>query len=33
VFDNDDVATYTVAQQLIRDEHAWLEQGMAKVRW
>ena len=32
VFDNDDVATYTVAQQLIRDEHAWLEQGMAKVK-
>jgi hypothetical protein len=33
VFDNDDVAAYTVAQQVIRDEYAWLEQGMAKVKW
>ena len=32
VFDNDDVATCG-GQQLIRDEHAWLEQGMAKVKW
>ena len=31
VFDNDDVAAYAVAQQVIRGEHAWLEQGMARV--
>ena len=31
VFDNDDVAAYTVAQQVIRNEHAWLEQGMARL--
>jgi alkylation response protein AidB-like acyl-CoA dehydrogenase len=30
VFDNDDVATYAVAQQVLRREHAWLEQGMAR---
>jgi hypothetical protein len=28
VFDNDDVATYAVAQQVIRNEHTWLETGM-----
>jgi alkylation response protein AidB-like acyl-CoA dehydrogenase len=28
VFDNDDVATYNVAQQVIRNEHTWLETGM-----
>jgi alkylation response protein AidB-like acyl-CoA dehydrogenase len=28
VFDNDDVATYDVAQQVIRNEHTWLETGM-----
>jgi hypothetical protein len=32
VFDNDDVATYNVAQQVIRDEHTWLETGMVKDR-
>ncbi|HET7427346.1 MAG TPA: acyl-CoA dehydrogenase family protein, partial [Gemmatimonadales bacterium] len=31
VFDNDDVATYGVAQQVIRQEHTWLEQGMARL--
>ena len=30
VFDNDDVATYAVAQQVIRNEHTWLETGMVK---
>jgi hypothetical protein len=30
VFDNDDVAAYAVAQQVIRQEHAWLEQGMVR---
>ena len=28
VFDNDDVATYRVAQQVLRGEHGWLEQGI-----
>jgi len=31
VFDNDDVAAYAVAQQVIRNEHTWLEQGMARL--
>jgi hypothetical protein len=31
VFDNDDVATYKVAQQVIRNEHTWLETGMVKA--
>jgi hypothetical protein len=31
VFDNDDVAAYVVAQQVIRNEHTWLEQGMARL--
>ena len=31
VFDNDDVATYNVAQQVIRNEHTWLETGMVKA--
>jgi alkylation response protein AidB-like acyl-CoA dehydrogenase len=31
VFDNDDLAAYAVAQQVIRDEHLWLEQGMARL--
>jgi hypothetical protein len=30
VFDNDDLATYAAAQQVIRGEHAWLEQGMVR---
>jgi alkylation response protein AidB-like acyl-CoA dehydrogenase len=30
VFDNDDVATYNVAQQVIRNEHTWLETGMVR---
>ena len=31
VFDNDDLAAYAVAQQVIRDEHLWLEQGMVRL--
>jgi alkylation response protein AidB-like acyl-CoA dehydrogenase len=31
VFDNDDVATYAAAQQVIRNEHTWLERGMARL--
>jgi alkylation response protein AidB-like acyl-CoA dehydrogenase len=31
VFDNDDAATYAVAQQVLRKEHTWLEQGMVRV--
>ena len=30
VFDNDDVATYRVAQQVLAGRHAWLESGMVK---
>jgi hypothetical protein len=32
VFDNDDVATYNVAQQVIKNEHIWLETGMVKAK-
>ncbi|HEX2249094.1 MAG TPA: acyl-CoA dehydrogenase family protein [Gemmatimonadales bacterium] len=28
VFDNDDVPTYQVAQQVLKNEHTWLETGM-----
>jgi alkylation response protein AidB-like acyl-CoA dehydrogenase len=31
VFDNDDVATYRVAQQVLRGEHGWLETGMVRT--
>jgi alkylation response protein AidB-like acyl-CoA dehydrogenase len=31
VFDNDDLATYAVAQQVLRNEHTWLEQGMVRL--
>jgi alkylation response protein AidB-like acyl-CoA dehydrogenase len=31
VFDNDDVAAYEVAQQVLRNEHVWLEEGMVKL--
>jgi alkylation response protein AidB-like acyl-CoA dehydrogenase len=31
VFDNDDVAAYAVAQRVLRNEHTWLEQGMARL--
>ena len=31
VFDNDDLAAYAVAQQVIRNEHTWLEQGMVRL--
>jgi alkylation response protein AidB-like acyl-CoA dehydrogenase len=30
VFTNDDSAAYAVAQQVLRDEHRWLEQGMVQ---
>jgi hypothetical protein len=30
VFDNDDVATYRVAQQVLASEHTWLETGMVQ---
>ena len=28
IFDNDDVATYSVAQGVIKDEFTWLEEGI-----
>jgi alkylation response protein AidB-like acyl-CoA dehydrogenase len=31
VFDNDDVATYRVAQQVLSGQHGWLESGMVKA--
>jgi hypothetical protein len=31
VFDNDDVETYRVAQQVLRGEHGWLETGMVRT--
>ena len=31
VFDNDDVATYRVAQQVLAGQHGWLESGMVKA--
>jgi hypothetical protein len=30
VFDNDDLATYRVAQQVLAGKHGWLESGMVK---
>ncbi len=30
VFDNDDVRTYEVAQQVLRGEHSWMETGMVR---
>ena len=30
VFDNDDVRTYEVAQQVLRNEHTWMETGMVR---
>ena len=30
VFDNDDVATYRLAQRVLAGEHAWLEEGIAR---
>jgi alkylation response protein AidB-like acyl-CoA dehydrogenase len=30
VFDNEDVPTYQVAQQVLRNEHTWLETGMVR---
>jgi hypothetical protein len=31
VFSNDDVATYRLAQEVLRDEHLWLEEGMVRT--
>jgi hypothetical protein len=31
VFENDDLAMYGIAQQVLRNEHAWLEQGMVRL--
>jgi hypothetical protein len=31
IFDNDDRATYRVAQQVLRGEHGWLETGMVRT--
>jgi alkylation response protein AidB-like acyl-CoA dehydrogenase len=31
VFDNDDVAAYAVAQQVLENEHVWLETGMVRA--
>jgi len=31
VFRNDDVATYKLAQEVLRGEHAWLEDGIVKL--
>lgn len=28
VFDNDDVATYGLAQEVLRGEHGWMERGI-----
>jgi alkylation response protein AidB-like acyl-CoA dehydrogenase len=30
VFDNDDVRTYEVAQQVLKGEHSWMETGMVR---
>src|SRR5918999_602095 len=30
VFDNDDVRTYEVAQQVLKNEHTWMETGMVR---
>jgi len=30
VFDNDDIATYRVAQQVLADGHTWLERGIVR---
>jgi hypothetical protein len=31
VFDNDDLAGYRVAQQVLGGGHRWLEQGLARM--
>jgi alkylation response protein AidB-like acyl-CoA dehydrogenase len=31
VFDNDDLATYGLAQEVLRGEHGWLEQGIVRA--
>jgi hypothetical protein len=30
---NEDVPTYKVAQEVLKGEHAWLERGMAEVKY
>jgi hypothetical protein len=30
VFDNEDVRTYAVAQQVLKNEHLWMETGMVR---
>jgi hypothetical protein len=30
VFDNEDVRTYAVAQQVLKNEHTWMETGMVR---
>jgi hypothetical protein len=32
VFDNDDLATYAAAQQVLRNEHTWLETNMVREK-
>ncbi|MBA2246231.1 MAG: hypothetical protein H0W11_14855 [Gemmatimonadetes bacterium] len=31
LFDNEDAATYKLAQSVLRGEHAWLEKGIQQV--
>jgi hypothetical protein len=31
IFDNEDVATYQLAQEVLRGDHSWLEQGMVRT--
>jgi hypothetical protein len=31
VFDNEDVRTYAVAQQVLKGEHSWMETGMVRT--
>jgi hypothetical protein len=31
IFDNDDVATYRLAQEVLQGQHSWLEQGMVRT--
>jgi hypothetical protein len=31
VFDNEDVRTYQVAQQVLKGEHTWMETGMVRA--
>jgi hypothetical protein len=31
VFGNDDVATYKLAQEVLKGQHEWLEEGIVKL--